>query len=74
MNERWFSPIDRTLKKRIKIKIWIRKFWFDTTSYKELIDLRIKYQYGYFKFLVPKDRVQVLQQEYLHYGLQFQLL
>jgi two-component system osmolarity sensor histidine kinase EnvZ len=26
-------------------------------SYRELIDLRIKYQLGYFKFLVPKDRV-----------------
>jgi two-component system osmolarity sensor histidine kinase EnvZ len=33
------------------------EFWFDTTSYKELIDLRIKYQDGYFKFLVPRDRV-----------------
>jgi two-component system osmolarity sensor histidine kinase EnvZ len=32
-------------------------YWFDTTSYKELIDLRIKYQNGYFKFLIPKDRV-----------------
>ena len=30
---------------------------FDTTSYKELIDIRIKYQSGYFKFLVPRDRV-----------------
>ena len=30
---------------------------FDTTSYKELIDLRIKYQSGYFKFLIPRDRV-----------------
>ena len=26
-------------------------------SYKELIDLRIKYKSGYFKFLVPRDRV-----------------
>ena len=32
-------------------------YWFDSTNYKELIDLRIKYKNGYFKFLVPKDRV-----------------
>jgi two-component system osmolarity sensor histidine kinase EnvZ len=56
-NERWFSPIDRTLRRELKPKFGSEKFWFDTIAYKELIDLRIKYQSGYFKFLVPKDRV-----------------
>ena len=56
-SERWFSPIDRTLRRELKSKFGSGQFWFDTTSYKELIDLRIKYQSGYFKFLVPKDRV-----------------
>jgi two-component system osmolarity sensor histidine kinase EnvZ len=56
-DERWFSPIDRTLRRELKSRFGSQKFWFDTTSYKELIDLRIKYQSGYFKFLVPKDRV-----------------
>ena len=55
--ERWFSPIDRTLRRELKSKFSLGEFWFDTTSYKELIDLRIKYQDGYFKFLVPRDRV-----------------
>ena len=55
--ERWFSPIDRTLRRELKSNFASEKFWFDTTSYKELIDLRIKYEDGYFKFLVPKDRV-----------------
>ena len=55
--ERWYSPIDRTLRRELKSKFSLGEFWFDTTSYKELIDLRIKYQDGYFKFLVPKDRV-----------------
>ena len=55
--ERWFSPIDRALRRELKSRFRSEKFWFDTTSYKELIDLRIKYEYGYFKFLVPKDRV-----------------
>jgi len=56
-NERWFSPVDRTLRRELKSNFDLKKFWFDTTSYKELIDIRIKYQKGYFKFLVPRDRV-----------------
>ena len=56
-NERWFSPIDRTLRRELKSKFGSGRFWFDTTIYKELIDLRIKYQQGYFKFLIPRDRV-----------------
>tara|TARA_Y100001970_G_scaffold292889_1_gene436398 strand:+ start:1112 stop:2431 length:1320 start_codon:yes stop_codon:yes gene_type:complete len=56
-DERWFSPIDRTLRRELKSKFGSNQFWFNTTNYKELIDLRIKYQKGYFKFLVPKDRV-----------------
>ena len=56
-NERWFSPIDRTLRRELKSRFGSEEFWFNTTSYKELIDLRIKYKSGYFKFLVPRDRV-----------------
>ena len=41
-NERWFSPIDRTLRRELKSKFNSGEFWFDTTSYKELIDLRIR--------------------------------
>ena len=56
-DERWFSPIDRTLRRELKSRFGSDEFWFNTTNYKELIDLRIKYQSGYFKFLVPIDRV-----------------
>jgi two-component system, OmpR family, osmolarity sensor histidine kinase EnvZ len=56
-SERWFSPIDRTLRRELKSNFNFGGYWFDSTSYKELIDLRIKYQNGYFKFLIPKDRV-----------------
>ncbi len=55
--KRWFSPIDRTLRRELKSKFGPEKFWFSTTSYKELIDIKIKYQSGYFRFLIPKDRV-----------------
>ena len=56
-DERWFSPIDRTLRRELKSSFGNTVFWYDTTGYEELIDLRIKYQDGYFKFLVPKDRL-----------------
>jgi two-component system osmolarity sensor histidine kinase EnvZ len=56
-DERWFSPIDRTLRRELKSRFETGKFWFDSMNYKELIELRIKYENGYFKFLIPKDRV-----------------
>ncbi len=55
--DRWFSPIDRTLRRELKSRFKLDNFWFDTTNYKELIDIRIKYEDGYIKFLVPRDRV-----------------
>ena len=55
--ERWFSPIDRTLRRELKSRFGNDQYWFNTTNYKELIDLRIKYQNGYFKFLIPRDRL-----------------
>ena len=56
-NERWFSPIDRTLRRELKSRFGTEYFWFNSSNYKELIDVRIKYQDGYFKFLVPRDRI-----------------
>ena len=57
INERWFSPIDRTLRRELKANIGGGKYWFDTTLYKELILINIKHNEGYFSFLIPKDRV-----------------
>ena len=41
-DERWFSPIDRTLRRELKSRFGSGNFWFNTTDYRELIDLRIK--------------------------------
>ena len=57
LNERWFSPIDRTLRRELKSNIGVGKYWFDTTTYKELIHINIKHNDGYFEFFIPKDRV-----------------
>ena len=55
--KRWFSPIDRTLRRELKSNIGSGNYWFDTTSYKELIIINIKHTGGHFEFLIPKDRV-----------------
>jgi two-component system osmolarity sensor histidine kinase EnvZ len=55
--QRWFSPIDRTLRRELKSNIGTNNYWFDTTTYKELIHINIKYNDGYFEFFIPKDRV-----------------
>ena len=57
INERWFSPLDRSLRRELKSSIGNQKYWFSTTDYLELINIRIKYKNGYFEFLFPKDRV-----------------
>ena len=53
--ERWFSPMDRTLRRELKSNFL--NYWFDTITMKNFIDLKIKYLNGYFQFIVPKDRV-----------------
>ena len=55
IDERWFSPLDRTLRRELKSRNI--NYWFDTTSYKTLVDLKIGYKDGYFQFFVPKERL-----------------
>jgi len=49
--------MDRTLRRELKSKV--NKYWFNTTSYKEVIDLRIKFKDGVLQIFFPKERVQV---------------
>jgi len=55
LEERWYSPMDRSLRREIKSKNY--RYWFDTTSYKELVHIRIAYKNGYFEFFIPKERI-----------------
>ena len=53
--ERWFSPIDRSLRRELKPVF--DSYWFDTTSYKELVDLRIKYKNGILQIFFPRYKI-----------------
>ncbi len=57
LKERWFSPMDRSLRRELKSNIGVNNYWFDTISYKSLIHINIKHNDGYFEFFIPKDRV-----------------
>jgi len=57
LKERWFSPIDRTLRRELKSNFGGGNYWFDTTNYKELIHINIKNNNGYFEFFISKNRV-----------------
>jgi len=54
--ERWFSPMDRTLRRELKTKI--NEYWFNTISYEEVVDLRIKFRDGVLQIFFPKERIQ----------------
>ena len=54
--ERWFSPIDRSLRRELK-STFGHTFWFDTTTHKSLVDLRISDGNGSFIIFFPKDRI-----------------
>ena len=54
--ERWYSPMDRSLRRELK-PVFGNSYWFDTTSRKELVELRIRYQNGLFQIFFPKNRI-----------------
>ena len=54
--ERWYSPMDRSLRRELK-PVFGNSYWFDTTSYKEVVELRIKYQNGFLQIFFPKDKI-----------------
>ena len=54
--ERWFSPMDRTLRRELKPKF--NEYWFNTIGNKEVVDLRIKFRDGVLQIFFPKERIQ----------------
>lgn len=54
--ERWYSPIDRSLRRDLK-SAFPNEYWFDTTTYKELVELRIAHKNGYFQIFFPREKI-----------------
>ena len=54
--ERWYSPMDRSLRRELK-PVFGNLYWFDTTTYKGLEELRIKYKNGFLQIFFPKHKI-----------------
>ena len=54
--ERWFSPIDRSLRRELK-SAFGQSYWFDSISYKNTIDLRIADDEGVLEIFFPKNKI-----------------
>ncbi len=55
LNEKWYSPIDRALRRELKSKNL--DYWFDTSKFKNTVNLKIKNQNDYFEFFIPRERL-----------------
>ena len=47
--------MDRTLRRELKSRF--NDYWFNTTGYKDVVDLRIKFKNGILQIFFPKDRI-----------------
>jgi len=54
--ERWFSPMDRSLRRELK-SVFDSFYWFDTTTHKELVEIRIPYKKGFLQIFFPKEKI-----------------
>jgi len=55
--ERWYSPMDRSLRRELKSSFGNLNYWFDTVTYKEVVELRIKHKNGYLQIFFPKHKI-----------------
>tara|TARA_B100000965_G_scaffold403561_1_gene431936 strand:+ start:785 stop:2098 length:1314 start_codon:yes stop_codon:yes gene_type:complete len=55
MNEKWYSPIDRALRRELKSKNLI--YWFDTSKFKNSVNMKIRNGNDHFEFLIPRERL-----------------
>ena len=53
---RWYSPMDRSLRRELK-PVFGNSYWFDTTSYKKVVQLKIKYKEGILQIFFPKQKI-----------------
>ena len=55
--ERKFSPMDRSLRRELKSTFGNNNYWFNTSKFKNAVEIKIKSQKDIIEFLVPKEMV-----------------
>jgi len=54
--ERWYSPMDRSLRRELK-PIFGNSYWFDTTTFKGSVELKIKYNNEIIQIFFSKNKI-----------------
>jgi len=55
--ERKFSPMDRSLRRELKSIFGNNNYWFNTSKFKNAVEIKIKSNNDIMEFLVPKEMV-----------------
>ena len=55
--ERKFSPMDRSLRRELKSTFGSNNYWFNTSKFKNAVEIKIKSENEVIEFIVPKELV-----------------
>ena len=55
--ERKFSPMDRSLRRELKSTFGNNNYWFNTSKFKNAVEIKIRSNKDVIEFLVPKEMV-----------------
>ena len=55
--ERKFSPMDRSLRRELKSVFGNNNYWFNTSKFKNAVEIKIQSENETIEFLVPKEMV-----------------
>ena len=55
--ERKFSPMDRSLRRELKSAFGNNNYWFNTTKFKNAVEIKIKTQSETIEFIIPTEMI-----------------
>ena len=55
--ERKYSPMDRSLRRELKSVFGNNNYWFNTSKFKDAVEIKIRSEQDVIEFLVPKEMV-----------------
>ena len=55
--ERKFSPMDRSLRRELKSTFGSENYWFSTTNYMDIVEVKIRSDDKILQFLLPKEKI-----------------
>ncbi len=56
-SERKFSPMDRSLRRELKSAFGNKNYWFNTTKYKEVVEVRVRSDDQTIQFFFPREKI-----------------